>query len=102
MRGEFALGNFELILCSDGTFLLDGGAMFGVVPRTLWQKRMAPDADNRVLLGLNTLVVRTGSAVVVIETGLGNKLDPKLREFREESGAAASSPSRRQASARSI
>jgi glyoxylase-like metal-dependent hydrolase (beta-lactamase superfamily II) len=81
LRGKFALGNFELILCSDGTFLLDGGAIFGVVPRTLWQKRMAPDADNRVRLGLNTLVVRTGSAVVVIETGLGNKLDPKLREF---------------------
>jgi glyoxylase-like metal-dependent hydrolase (beta-lactamase superfamily II) len=42
---------------------------------------MPADADNRVLLGLNTLVVRTGSAVVVVETGLGNKLDPKLRQF---------------------
>jgi glyoxylase-like metal-dependent hydrolase (beta-lactamase superfamily II) len=81
VRGRSSLGEFELILCSDGTFLLDGGAMFGVVPKTLWQKRMAPDADNRVLLGLNTLVVRTGSAVVVIETGLGNKLNPKLRDF---------------------
>ncbi len=81
LRGRSALGGFELILCSDGTFLLDGGAMFGVVPRTLWQRRMSPDADNRVLLGLNTLVVRTGSAVVLIETGLGNKLDPKLRQF---------------------
>jgi glyoxylase-like metal-dependent hydrolase (beta-lactamase superfamily II) len=81
VRGQRALGDFELIFCSDGTFLLDGGAMFGVVPKTLWQKRMAADADNRVLLGLNTLVVRTGSAVVVIETGLGNKLNQKLREF---------------------
>ena len=81
VRGRRSLGEFELILCSDGTFLLDGGAMFGVVPKTLWQKRMAPDADNRVLLGLNSLVVRTGSAVVVIETGLGNKLNPKLRDF---------------------
>jgi glyoxylase-like metal-dependent hydrolase (beta-lactamase superfamily II) len=81
VRGRRALGGFELIFCSDGKFLLDGGAMFGVVPKTLWQKRMPADADNRVLLGLNTLVVRTGSAVVVVETGLGNKLDPKLREF---------------------
>ena len=81
VRGRRSLGEFELTLCSDGTFLLDGGAMFGVVPRSLWQKRTAPDADNRVLLGLNTLVVRTGSSVVVIETGLGNKLEPKLREF---------------------
>jgi len=81
VRGQRSLGDFELILCSDGSFLLDGGAMFGVVPKTLWQRRMAADENNRVLLGLNTLVVRTGSAVVVIETGLGNKLDPKLREF---------------------
>jgi len=81
LRGRRSLGSFELIFCSDGTFLLDGGAMFGVVPKTLWQRRMSADADNRVLLGLNTLVVRTGSAVVLIETGLGNKLDPKLRQF---------------------
>ena len=81
VRGRRALGGFELIFCSDGTFLLDGGAMFGVVPKTLWQKRMASDQDNRVLLGLNTLVMKTGSAVVVVETGLGNKLDPKLRAF---------------------
>jgi glyoxylase-like metal-dependent hydrolase (beta-lactamase superfamily II) len=81
LRGRHTLGGFELLLCSDGTFLLDGGAMFGVVPRTLWQRRMPADADNRVLLGLNTLVVRTGNAVVLVETGLGNKLEPKLREF---------------------
>ena len=81
LRGRHALGGFELIFCSDGTFLLDGGAMFGVVPRTLWQRRMPADEDNRVLLGLNTLVVRTDDAVVVVETGLGNKLDAKLRQF---------------------
>ena len=81
VRGRRALGGFDLIFCSDGTFLLDGGAMFGVVPKTLWQKRMPADEDNRVLLGLNTLVVRTCSAVVVVETGLGNKLEPKLRQF---------------------
>jgi hypothetical protein len=76
VRGRRALGGFDLIFCSDGTFLLDGGAMFGVVPKTMWQKRMPADEDNRVLLGLNTLVVRTCSAVVVMETGLGNKLEP--------------------------
>jgi glyoxylase-like metal-dependent hydrolase (beta-lactamase superfamily II) len=55
--------------------------MFGVVPKTLWQRRMPADEDNRVLLGLNTLVVRTGSAVVVIETGIGNKQSAKMREI---------------------
>jgi len=81
VRGRWRLGGFELIVCSDGSFVLDGGAMFGVVPKTLWQKRMAADEENRVLLGLNTLVVRTGSAVVVIETGIGNKQTAKMREI---------------------
>jgi len=83
VRGRRTLGDLELILCSDGSFLLDGGAMFGVVPKTLWQKRIAADADNRVLLGLNSVVVRSGSAVVLIETGLGNKLSAKQRQFVE-------------------
>jgi glyoxylase-like metal-dependent hydrolase (beta-lactamase superfamily II) len=75
------LGDFELIVCSDGTYVLDGGAMFGVVPKTLWQKRTPPDDLNRILLGLNTIVVRTRSAVVLIETGIGNKQSPKMREI---------------------
>ncbi len=73
------LGDFELTFCSDGTYLLDGGAMFGVVPKTLWSKRTAADADNRILLGLNTTVVRTGKHVVVIETGIGNKQSDKMK-----------------------
>lgn len=68
-------------MCSDGSFLLDGGAMFGVVPKTLWQQRTPADADNRILLGLNTLVVRLGSALVLIETGVGNKLNAKQRQI---------------------
>jgi glyoxylase-like metal-dependent hydrolase (beta-lactamase superfamily II) len=83
VRARRALGDLELIICSDGTYLLDGGAMFGVVPKPLWQKRVPADEDNRVLLGLNTVVVRTGSAVVLIETGLGNKLSAKMREIHQ-------------------
>jgi glyoxylase-like metal-dependent hydrolase (beta-lactamase superfamily II) len=75
------LGDFDLAFCSDGSYLLDGGAMFGVVPKTLWQKRIAADALNRILLGMNTVVVRTGRDVVVIETGMGNKQNPKMREI---------------------
>ena len=81
VRGRRTLGDFELTFCSDGTYLLDGGAMFGVVPKTLWSKRTPADANNNILLGLNTVVVRTGSAVVVIETGVGNKQSPKMREI---------------------
>jgi glyoxylase-like metal-dependent hydrolase (beta-lactamase superfamily II) len=83
LRGKLTLGDFELTICSDGTYLLDGGAMFGVVPKTLWQKRAVPDSDNRILLGLNTVVVRTGSATVLIETGIGNRQSAKMQEIHQ-------------------
>ena len=70
-------------MCTDGTYLLDGGAMFGVVPKTMWQKRIPADADNRIVLGLNSVIVRTGQHTVVIETGIGNKQTPKMRGIFE-------------------
>src|SRR3984957_16980214 len=78
VRARRALGDFELTVCTDGTYLLDGGAMFGVVPKPLWEKRAPADAENRILLGLNTVVVRMGKHTVAIETGIGNKLSDKL------------------------
>jgi len=81
VRGRLALGAFEITLCTDGTYLLDGGAMFGVVPKTLWSKRTPADELNRMLLGLNTTVVRTGRHTVLIETGIGNKQPAKMREI---------------------
>jgi len=81
VRARTTLGDFELTVCTDGPFKLDGGAMFGVVPKTLWQKRTPADDENRILLGLNTVVVRTGRHTVLIETGVGNKQPAKLREI---------------------
>ena len=81
VRARTAVGDFDLTICTDGPFLLDGGAMFGVVPKTLWQKRVAPDDQNRIRLGLNTAVVRTGKHTVLIETGIGNKQSTKMREI---------------------
>ncbi len=83
VRGRLALGDFELTICTDGTYLLDGGAMFGVVPKPMWQKRTLPDEQNRILLGLNTVVIRTGSAVVLIETGIGNKMSDKMVQIHQ-------------------
>lgn len=83
VRARRALGDLELIICSDGTYLLDGGAMFGVVPKPMWEKRTPADELNRILLGLNTVVVRTGGAVVLIETGIGNKQPAKMREIHQ-------------------
>lgn len=81
VRGRTTVGDFELTILSDGWYVLDGGAMFGVVPKPLWEKRAPADADNRILLGLNTVIVRTGRHTVAIETGIGNKLSPKLRDI---------------------
>jgi glyoxylase-like metal-dependent hydrolase (beta-lactamase superfamily II) len=78
IRGRAAVGDFELTVLSDGPYFLDGGAMFGVVPKPLWEKRAPADEKNRILLGLNTVVVFTGRHTVAIETGIGNKLGDKL------------------------
>lgn len=83
VRGRMALGDFELTFCTDGTYLLDGGAMFGVVPKTMWSQRTAADEQNRILLGLNTTVVRTARHTVLIETGIGNKQSAKMRAIHE-------------------
>ena len=81
IRGRTTLGDFELTILSDGFYFLDGGAMFGVVPKPLWEKRAPVDDQNRILLGLNTVIVRTGRHTIAIETGIGNKLPPKLKEI---------------------
>ena len=83
VRARHPLGDFELTICTDGTYLLDGGAMFGVVPKVLWSQRTPADADNRILLGLNTVIVRTGQHTVAIETGIGNKQSPKMRQIQQ-------------------
>jgi glyoxylase-like metal-dependent hydrolase (beta-lactamase superfamily II) len=82
VRARTQLGDFEVIVCTDGTYKLDGGAMFGVVPKPLWEKRAPADAQNRIVLGLNTVVVRTGKQTVVIETGIGNKQSAKMQEIQ--------------------
>jgi glyoxylase-like metal-dependent hydrolase (beta-lactamase superfamily II) len=71
------LGRFDIHALSDGAFALDGGQMFGVVPKTLWEQNNPADARNRIRLSLTCLLVKTGSTNVLIETGIGDKFDPK-------------------------
>ncbi|MCC7186424.1 MAG: MBL fold metallo-hydrolase [Acidobacteria bacterium] len=72
------LGAFELHSLTDGTFRLDGGAMFGVVPKTLWSKRTQADDKLRIPLGLRPLLVRANGKNILIDTGIGDKMPPKL------------------------
>ncbi len=74
-------GTFELISLSDGSFFLDGGTMFGVVPKVLWSKINQPDELNRVEIPLNCLVIKTPDAKIIIDTGMGKKFDEKFREI---------------------
>jgi glyoxylase-like metal-dependent hydrolase (beta-lactamase superfamily II) len=73
------LGDIEVRYLDGGTFRLDGGAMFGVVPKVLWEKKSAPDEKNRIALRANSLLVRAAGKTVLIETGNGTKWDPKQR-----------------------
>jgi len=71
------LGDLELHALTDGSFALDGGQMFGVVPKALWQKRLPADDRNRVCMSLTCLLVQTGRENVMVETGIGDHFDPK-------------------------
>ncbi len=73
------LGQFHLDIISDGTMRLDGGAMFGIVPRVLWERIAQPDEKNRILVGLNCLLARTGQDNILIDTGIGDKWSEKER-----------------------
>jgi methylmalonyl-CoA epimerase len=74
---RMTLGTLELISLSDGYFRLDGGAMFGVVPKPLWEQHAPADTRNRIRLGLRPLIVR-GTRTMIIDAGIGDKMPPKL------------------------
>jgi glyoxylase-like metal-dependent hydrolase (beta-lactamase superfamily II) len=75
------VGAFDIQPVTDGRFRLDGGAMFGVVPKMLWEKCCQPDEQNRIALGLNCLLIRTGRKNILVDTGLGDKEDAKFQEM---------------------
>ncbi len=78
---SLTLGDFELSIFSDGTYPLDGGAFFGVIPKIMWSRKAAADERNYVQAGLNSLLIRTGKQNVLVETGMGNKLSERMVKF---------------------
>ncbi|HEX6215867.1 MAG TPA: methylmalonyl-CoA epimerase [Vicinamibacterales bacterium] len=79
--GRHALGDLELITLADGFLALDGGSMFGTVPRTLWEKRLPPDDANRIPLSMRPLIVRSDRHTMIIDAGCGDKMDAKSAQI---------------------
>ena len=84
------LGDFELHLLVASRMRFDGGLVFGVVPKVVWERHKPADGSNRVEMACVGMIVRTGGRVILCETGIGNKLDEKRArqvELREPEGA---------------
>jgi len=72
------IGSYELLPVETGRFALDGGAMFGVVPKNLWSKSFPADEENRIPLALRSLILKSDRQTILIDTGIGNKFDEKF------------------------
>ncbi len=77
----FTVGRLRCHALEGGRQHLDGGAMFGVVPKPLWEKRIPPDARNRIPLALRCVLIEHDAGLVLVDTGLGNKEDAKFRDI---------------------
>lgn len=77
---SFPLGRYQATVVSAGTFALDGGAMFGVVPKPLWEKKIPADEKNRITLGTNCLLLCDGKRTILIDCGMGTKWPEKAAE----------------------
>ena len=77
---RLAVGDFEVSRIQAGTYWWDGGAIFGVVPKTLWSRKMEADSLNRVPLAFNCYLIRTDGHTILVETGGGDKMDARARE----------------------
>ncbi|MCL6481745.1 MAG: MBL fold metallo-hydrolase, partial [Firmicutes bacterium] len=75
------IGEIDVLVLTEGYVRLDGGAMFGVVPKPLWEKKIPADERNRIRLALNCLLIRSGGKQIVVETGAGDKWDSRMREI---------------------
>ncbi len=72
------IGNYEIIPLETGTFGLDGGAMFGIIPKPLWEKNNPADERNRIILGARTLMLKSNDKIILIDTGMGTDWEEKF------------------------
>ena len=86
---SFTVGRLKCHALEAGKQHLDGGAMFGVVPKVLWERRIAPDAKNRIPLALRCLLIEHDDGLVLIDTGIGNKENEKFTNIYGVENAGA-------------
>ena len=89
MHTTFTVGRLTCHALEGGTQRLDGGAMFGVVPKPLWERRIPPDERNRIPLALRCLLVEHDDGLVLIDTGIGNKENEKFKDIYGVENAGA-------------
>jgi glyoxylase-like metal-dependent hydrolase (beta-lactamase superfamily II) len=75
------LGDLQLTILHDGPFRLDGGAMFGVVPRVLWEQKAVPDDRHRIQLAMRPLLIEASWGRMLVDCGCGDKMDPRQRDI---------------------
>src|SRR5258705_3603135 len=80
MNPPLSIGDIEVSFVSGGRLRIDGGNMFGVVPRILWERESPPDDQHRISLATNCIVVRTPDSLGLIDTGYGSKAPAKFRQ----------------------
>src|SRR6478735_3570213 len=80
MSPRLLIGDIELSFVSGGSLRIDGGNMFGVVPRVMWERESPPDEQHRIKLATNCIVVRTADSLGLIDTGYGSKSPAKFRQ----------------------
>src|SRR5262249_54269821 len=90
----FTVGSLRCHTLEAGLQRLDGGAMFGIVPKPLWERRMQPDARNRIPLAMRCLLVEHPDGLVLVDTGVGDKDDAKFRDIYgiENQGRSGGTP----------
>jgi glyoxylase-like metal-dependent hydrolase (beta-lactamase superfamily II) len=76
-----SIGSYKVFGLRDGFFSLDGGAMFGVVPKIIWEKLIPADESNRIQLGLNSILIETPDNKILVDTGIGDHLPEKYAKF---------------------
>jgi glyoxylase-like metal-dependent hydrolase (beta-lactamase superfamily II) len=89
VNAPITIGDIQLSIVSGGRLRIDGGNMFGVIPRAMWERVSPPDDQNRILLETNCVVVRTRQSLGLVDTGYGTKASDKVRQrFSLDAGSS--------------